>query len=126
MNGGGGPSSAVVQLVYSFMDTAYTTTTLGQTCRDSCRHHSSLVTWLAFAMASSSCLAQWVSELGCCSFVTYIGPSSVSSPWYLPSDCLISSHLLWRERHMVCLSDLVRGHSGTGRNSRAPRDFLFS
>lgn len=44
------------RLVYLFTATAYTTTMLDRICLVSCKHHSSLGTWLASAMGFSSCL----------------------------------------------------------------------
>ena len=46
----------VDQRAYLYMATACIITMHGQICRVSCKLRSSLGTWLAFAMASSSCL----------------------------------------------------------------------
>lgn len=69
----------VDQLVYSSIPTACTTTMHGQICLVSCKPHSSLGTWLAYAMASFSCLGLLVSGLLCSLSVIYIAQSSVSS-----------------------------------------------
>ncbi|KAK1410580.1 hypothetical protein QVD17_37117 [Tagetes erecta] len=61
MNGGGGLSCVVGQLVFSYLDIACIIITNVLTCRDSCKHRSSLVTWLAFVMVSFSCLGWLVS-----------------------------------------------------------------
>lgn len=67
------------QLDYSFMDTACTTTMHDPTCQVLCRHHSSLGTWPAFAMVSSSCSEWWAFGLPSYLFATFIDPSSASS-----------------------------------------------
>jgi hypothetical protein len=41
---------------YSYTGTAGTTTMPGPICQALCKPHFSLVTWLVFAMVSSSCL----------------------------------------------------------------------
>lgn len=74
-----GHSFVAVQLGYSYLDTACITIMLGQICQALCKHLSSLVTWLASATVSSSCLALLVSAPLCSLFVTYTNPSSVNS-----------------------------------------------
>ncbi|MCD9639249.1 hypothetical protein HAX54_023657 [Datura stramonium] len=70
------------------MATACITTMPDQTCQVSCKPHSSLVTWLAFAMPSFSCLELLVSERLCFSSATYTAQSNASkmqnstSPWF--------------------------------------------
>lgn len=70
---------AVDRLAYLSMVTACITTMLDQICLVLCRHRSSLVTWLAFAMASFSCLALLDFVLLCSLFVTFTSLSSVNS-----------------------------------------------
>lgn len=67
------------QLGYLSMGTAFTTTMPGQICQVLCKQHSSLDTWLASAMASSSCLELWASVPLYCLSVTYTSLSSVSN-----------------------------------------------
>ncbi|KAK8487959.1 hypothetical protein V6N11_007174 [Hibiscus sabdariffa] len=78
MSGGGGPSFVVGLLGCSYMPTVCIITMHDQTCRASCKPHSSLGTWLAFAMASSSCLGPSASVHRCSLFVTSTALSSVS------------------------------------------------
>lgn len=61
------------------MATACITTMHDQICQVSCKHRSSLGTWLAFAMVSFSCLGLSVSVLLYSLFVTYTGLSNASS-----------------------------------------------
>ncbi|XVE72003.1 hypothetical protein DITRI_Ditri11bG0003500 [Diplodiscus trichospermus] len=72
------PSFVVGLLGYSYMPTVCITTMHDQTCQASCRPHSSLGTWLAFAMAFSSCLGLLASVHLCSLFVTFTTLSSVS------------------------------------------------
>lgn len=74
-----GLSFVVDQLACSSMGTACITIMHDQTCQASCKPHSSLGTWLAFAMVSFSCLGLSDSVLLCFSFVTYTALSSASS-----------------------------------------------
>lgn len=76
---GAGHSFAEDPLVCSYMGTACTTTMLGQICQVLCKLHSSLGTWLASAMVSSSCLGILVSMLPCYLSVTYTDLSSVNN-----------------------------------------------
>lgn len=68
----------VGQLVCLSMPTACITTMPDRICLDLCKLRSSLATWLAFAMVSSSCLVVWVSVLLYSLSVTFTGQSSVS------------------------------------------------
>ncbi|KAK9272546.1 hypothetical protein L1049_002919 [Liquidambar formosana] len=79
MSGGGGLFFVVDQLAYSSMATAYITIMHGQICQVSCKPHSSLGTWLAFAMVSFSCSELSVSVRPCFLSATFIGLSSASS-----------------------------------------------
>lgn len=65
---------------YLYMAIAYTTTMRALICQASCKHHFSLATWLAFAMASS-CLELLASELHSFLCAIYIGQSNVSRWW---------------------------------------------
>lgn len=70
---------------YSYMDTAGTTTMPGPTCRASCRPRFSLVTWLVFAMAFSSCLVLSVSVLHwylCATFTDQLSANELSQCGY--------------------------------------------
>lgn len=67
------------QLGCLFMLTACITTMHDQICLVLCKPHFSLDTWLVYAMASFSCLGQWVSVPHCSLFDTYTGQLSVSS-----------------------------------------------
>jgi hypothetical protein len=74
----------VGRLGYSYMDTAGTTTMPGLTCRASCKPRFSLVTWLVFAMVSSSCLVLSVSVLHwylCATFTAQSSANEVESIW---------------------------------------------
>ena len=73
-----GPSFVVGLLGCSYMPTVCITTMLDQTCQASCKPHSSLGTWLAYAMASSSCLGPLASVHLCSLFVTFTTLSSVN------------------------------------------------
>ena len=66
------------QLACSSFCTASSTTMQDQTCQDSCRRHSSLVTWLASAMGSSSCWGQWAFKLPCSLSGIFIVASSAT------------------------------------------------
>lgn len=61
------------------MATACITTLHDQICQVSCKHRSSLGTWLAFAMVSFSCLGLSVSVHLYSLFVTYTDLSNASS-----------------------------------------------
>uniref|UniRef100_A0A2N9EQL9 Uncharacterized protein n=1 Tax=Fagus sylvatica TaxID=28930 RepID=A0A2N9EQL9_FAGSY len=61
------------------MATACITTMHDQICQVSCKHHSSLGTWLASAMVSFSCLGLSDSVLLYSLYVTYTALSSASS-----------------------------------------------
>ncbi|KAK8588662.1 hypothetical protein V6N13_087567 [Hibiscus sabdariffa] len=89
MTGGGGPSFVVGQLGCSYMPTVCITIIHDQTCQASCKPHFSLDIWLAFAMASSSCLVPLASVHLCSLSVTFTAPSSVSR----------------RRRKFVCLQE---------------------
>ncbi|MBA0596387.1 hypothetical protein Gorai_013209, partial [Gossypium raimondii] len=78
MNGGGGLSSVVDQLVSLSTLTACIITTLDQTCLDLCKPRSSLVIWPASATDSSSCSGQLVSVPRYSLSVTYTGLSNAS------------------------------------------------
>ncbi|MBA0580898.1 hypothetical protein Gorai_023098, partial [Gossypium raimondii] len=78
MNGGGGLSSVVDQLVSLSMPTACIITMHDQICLVLCKPRSSLVTWHASATDSSSCWGRWVSVPRYSLCVTYTGLSSVS------------------------------------------------
>lgn len=67
------------QLVRLFLVIVCTTTTQDQTCLGLCKPRSSLVTWLASATDSSSCLAQLDSGLPFCLYATSTVQSSVSN-----------------------------------------------
>lgn len=66
-------------LAFSSMHTACTIIMHDRICLGLCRPHSSLGTWLVFAMASFLCLGRLVSEPLCSLFDIYTGRSSVSS-----------------------------------------------
>jgi hypothetical protein len=74
-----GLSFVVDQLACSSMATACITTMHDQICQVSCKHHSSLGTWLASAMVSFSCLGLSDSVLLYSLYVTYTALSSASS-----------------------------------------------
>lgn len=70
----------------SSMATACTTIPLVQICQASCRHHSSLDTWHAYATVSFLCLGLLVSVQHSFLCVIYTDQSSASSRWssFLP------------------------------------------
>eukprot|EP00474_Spongospora_subterranea_P005582 CRZ06040.1 hypothetical protein [Spongospora subterranea] len=78
MNGGGGLSSVVDRLDCSSMATACITIMPVPICLASCKPHSSLDTWLASAMVSSSCSGLLVSVQPYFLSVIYTGQSSAS------------------------------------------------
>lgn len=72
-------SFVVDLLAFSSMHTACTIIMHVQICLGLCRPHSSLGTWLVFAMASFLCLGRLVSEPLCYLSDIYTNRSSVSS-----------------------------------------------
>lgn len=64
--------------VYSSSSTAFIIIMQDQTCRASCKPHSSSATWLVYAMGSSSCWGLLAFVHLCSLCATYIDPLSAS------------------------------------------------
>lgn len=100
-----GPSFVVGLPGCSYTPTVCITSMHGQTCQASCKLHSSLGTWPAFAMASSSCSGLLASVHLCSLFDTFTVLSSVNRKLDgLPCSQEVSILLLYQNQLVGSLS----------------------